>query len=76
MANDNAQNNVNEPKQKRGFKIPANPATTELKDIKKRQLERKTEGKPAEITNEVLYDMLFDVLENLARVENALNKQK
>ena len=57
------------------FHVPANPMRIELDQIKKRQKERKTK-KPEKITNELLYEMLSDVLENQARIMNYLERGK
>ncbi|GBF34157.1 hypothetical protein DCCM_3269 [Desulfocucumis palustris] len=46
----------------------------ELEQIKQRQVQRKQEGKPSKITNDMIYEMLSDVLENQARIENMLRK--
>lgn len=55
------------------FHIPADPMRVELEQIKQRQRNRKTNGIPKDPSNEYLAQMLSDVLENLARVENQLN---
>ncbi|MCL5290301.1 MAG: hypothetical protein M1489_04610 [Firmicutes bacterium] len=52
------------------------PEIKELKEIKTRQKARKKEGKPAKITNDMLYEMLSDVLENQARIMNYLERGK
>lgn len=57
------------------FHVPANPMRVELDEIKKRQKERKTK-KPEKVTNELIYNMLSDVLENQARIMNFLEKGK
>jgi hypothetical protein len=51
--------------------IPASPSTIELREIKKRQLDRKQDPSK-KVTNEELYQMLFDILENQARQENRI----
>lgn len=53
---------------------PADPKRLELEQIKQRQKQRKQEGKPAKVANDILYEMLSDVLENQARFENMLKK--
>jgi hypothetical protein len=50
--------------------IPADPKRLELEAIKERQRQRKANGKPSKVTNEILYEMLIDVLENQARHED------
>ncbi len=57
------------------FHVPANLMRVELDAIKKKQKERKEE-KPEKITNELLYGMLSDVLENQARIMNYMEKGK
>lgn len=57
-----------------GFKIPIDPFKQEHREIKARQRDRKTKGKPGKVSNEMLYEMLSDILENQARIENMLNK--
>lgn len=54
--------------------IPADPMITELQQIKQRQKDRKVAAIPKNITNDVLYQMLSDTLENQARLENKLNR--
>jgi hypothetical protein len=54
--------------------IPADPTRVELDAIKARQVVRVKSGIPAQVKDEELYQMLFDVLENQARTENKLNK--
>jgi len=53
--------------------IPVDNMRLELNQIKLRQKERKLNDtiKP---TNKDIYEMLIDVLENQARIENMLNK--
>lgn len=50
--------------------IPADPKRLGLEAIKERQRQRKANGKPSKVTNEILYEMLIDVLENQARHED------
>lgn len=50
--------------------IPADPKRLKLEAIKERQRQRKANGKPSKVTNEILYEMLIDVLENQARHED------
>jgi hypothetical protein len=57
------------------FHVPAKPMRVELDAIKARQKERKAK-KPEKITNDLLYEMLSDVLENQARIMNFLEKGK
>jgi len=54
--------------------IPANPKRIELEAIKERQRQRKAHGKPQKVTNEMIYEMLMDILENQARHEDWLKK--
>lgn len=54
--------------------IPANPKRIELEAIKECQRQRKARGKPQKVTNEMLYEMLMDILENQARHENWLKE--
>ncbi|HOV79350.1 MAG TPA: hypothetical protein PK728_04530 [Bacillota bacterium] len=56
--------------------IQPDPMREELKQIKQRQLQRKEHDTPAKVTNEMLYEMLFDVLENQARIMNYLERGK
>jgi hypothetical protein len=56
------------------FHVPADHMRVELDAIKDRQKDRKQAEAPEKVTNEMLYEMLFDVIENQARIENALNK--
>ena len=46
----------------------------ELKDIKERQQARKAAGTPKNVTPEIIYYVLIDILENQARLENKLNE--
>lgn len=54
------------------YRKPVNPINEELRQIKARQKARKQAGKPAKVTNEMLYEMQLDILENQARQENML----
>lgn len=56
------------------IRISANPKRLELEAIKQRQRKRKAAGKPSKVTNEILYEMLMDVLENQARHEDWLKE--
>lgn len=58
----------------KGFRVPADPMRVELEQIKQRQKDRKAKGLPKNIANEYLAQMLSDVLENQARIENMLNE--
>ena len=53
--------------------IPLNPKKQELREIKARQVDRKN-NKPDKVTDDLIYQMLADILENQARFENALNE--
>ena len=55
--------------------IPIDHKRLELEQIKQRQRERK-QNKPVKTTNEQLFDMLSDVLENQARIINFLERGK
>lgn len=56
------------------MKIPVNQMRIEAEQIKTRQKTRKAAGVPKNVTPEMLYEMLFDILENQARIENKLNR--
>ena len=56
--------------------IQPDPMQEELRIIKQRQQQRKEQGIPAKATNEMLYEMLSDVLENQARIMNYLERGK
>lgn len=57
------------------FQKPVNQSAEELRQIKARQRARKQAGKPAKVSNETLYEMLSDILENQARIENILKNR-
>lgn len=61
-------------KVKAGFRVPADIVKTGVKDIKVRQRSRKETGKPQKVTGDILYQMLYDILENQANAENMLKK--
>lgn len=46
----------------------------ELKEIKERQQARKATGVPKNVTPEMIYQALIDILENQSRIENKLNE--
>lgn len=50
------------------------PANEELRQIKARQKARKQAGIPAKVTNDMLYQVGLDILENQARQENMLKE--
>lgn len=52
----------------------SDPQRQELDAIKARQKARKEAGVPAQVTNKELYQMLSDILENQAKIENRLMK--
>lgn len=56
--------------------IQPDPMREELKQIKQRQKQRKEQGIPKNVTNTQLYEMLFDILENQARIMNYLEREK
>ena len=56
------------------FHIPADPMRVELDEIKARQQQRKHAGIPGTVKKTNLYQMLSDILENQARIENKLNQ--
>lgn len=56
--------------------IKPDQATEEWKAIKQRQRLRKEQGTPMKVTNEMLYEMLSDILENQARLMNYLERGK
>jgi len=56
------------------MKIPVDKQRVELDEIKARQKARKQAGKPAKVTNEILYEIQMDIMENQARIENKLNE--
>lgn len=56
------------------MRIPVDKMRVELDEIKTRQKARKQSGKPAKVTNEMLYEMQSDILENQARLENLLRE--
>ena len=59
------------------FHVPINQMRKELDEIKARQKQRKAQkGPQEEATNNVLYTMLSDILENQARIMNYLEKEK
>ena len=59
------------------FHVPINKMRKELDEIKARQKQRKAQkGPQEEATNNVLYTMLSDILENQARIMNYLEKEK
>ena len=51
--------------------IPVDNMRLELEEIKTRQKQRKSNNK-SKPTNNDIYEMLIDVLENQARIENML----
>jgi len=55
--------------------IPTDQKRLELDEIKKRQKQRK-QNKPSKITNDMIYEILSDVLENQARIMNFLERGK
>jgi len=54
------------------FAIQPDLMREELKEIKQHQLQRKEQGTLTNVTNEILYEMLSDILENQARIMNYL----
>lgn len=58
----------------KAFHRPADQARQDLAAIKARQKARKEAGVPAQVTNKELYQMLSDILENQAKIENMLTK--
>lgn len=56
------------------MKIPIDKMRVELDEIKNRQKVRKQAGKPVKVSNETIYEMLSDILENQARQENMLRE--
>jgi hypothetical protein len=55
--------------------VPVDKMRVELEEIKQRQLDRKNNlVDNKKITNQMLYHMLYDILENQARLENKLNE--
>lgn len=59
--------------QQKGFRVRRG-VNAEIVEVKRRQRERRSTGRPKRITNEMLYDMLSDVLENQAYLENEIRK--
>ncbi|MBD2867730.1 hypothetical protein [Paenibacillus arenilitoris] len=57
------------------FHIAADPVRLKAEEIKQRQDKRLEEGRPSVITNEVIYDMLIDILENQKILEAKLLKK-
>lgn len=57
-----------------GIEIPKTQTRIDHEDRIKKQEQRKAEGKPVKVTNEQLYDMLSEMLENqvyiTAKLEN------
>jgi hypothetical protein len=58
------------------FVIQPDLMQEELKEIKQRQLQRKEQSTLTNVTNEILYEMLKDILENQARIINYLEYGK
>lgn len=56
------------------FHKPVDPMNEELRQIKARQKARKQAGTPAKVTNEMIYQMSLDILENQSRQENMLRE--
>lgn len=54
--------------------IPVDGKRVELDQIKQRQRARKADGMTQKVTNEALYQMGLDILENQARQENTLRE--
>lgn len=56
------------------FKIPIDQLRVNVEAVKTRQKERMKTGKPQNISLNNIYQMLFDVLENQAQLENKINQ--
>lgn len=62
------------PKKLNHIHIPANPQRMVAEEISQRQKKRKENGKPREITNEILYELLMDIMEKQELLEQKLNQ--
>ncbi|MFC4101714.1 hypothetical protein [Paenibacillus xanthanilyticus] len=59
------------------FHIPANPERLKLEAIQERQLVRRDQTRPAVITNDLIYDLLMDILDNQELLANKIvDKEK
>lgn len=55
------------------IKIPKGP-NAEFKEIKERQQARKVAGVAKNVTSEMIYQILIDILENQIRMDDKLNE--
>lgn len=55
------------------FHIPANPDRLKAKELQERHTKRLNNSKPVEMTNEIIYELLMDVLAKQEVLERKLD---